>query len=77
LFLDVYIKARSTREEGEMMRLLQTGKRELSVQDSQCGGAVIPGVLDVRPTDPVIELRRQARELSWRHPKQRLDLVRG
>jgi hypothetical protein len=31
----------------------------------------------MRPTDPVIELRRQARELSWWHPKQRLDLVRG
>jgi hypothetical protein len=31
----------------------------------------------MRPADPVIELRRQARELSWWHPKQRLDLVRG
>jgi len=31
LFFGVYIKARRTREEGELMRLLQTGKRELSV----------------------------------------------
>jgi len=38
---------------------------------------VIAGVLDMRSTDPVIELRRQPRELSWWHPKQRLDLVRG
>jgi hypothetical protein len=30
----------------------------------------------MRSTDPVIELRRQARELAGWHPKQRLDLVR-
>jgi hypothetical protein len=31
----------------------------------------------VEPTDPVIELPRQARQSSGWHPKQRLDLVRG
>lgn len=34
-------------------------------------------VLNVEPTDPVIELPRQARQSSGWHPKQRLDLVRG
>jgi hypothetical protein len=35
------------------------------------------GVLDVKPTDPIIELRRQARESSGWHSKQRVDLVRS
>jgi hypothetical protein len=33
--------------------------------------------VDMEPTDRVIELRRQARESSAWHPKQRLDLVPG
>ena len=31
----------------------------------------------IEPTDPVIELPRQARQSSGWHPKQRLDLVRS
>jgi hypothetical protein len=31
----------------------------------------------IEPTDPVIELPRQARQSSGWYPKQRLDLVRG
>jgi len=38
---------------------------------------VIVRVVYVEPADPVIELPRQARQRSGRHPKQRLDLVRG
>ena len=34
-------------------------------------------VVYVEPTDPVIELPRQARQPSGWHPKQRLDLVRN
>jgi len=34
-------------------------------------------VVYVEPTDPVIELPRQARQSSGWHAKQRLDLVRG
>ena len=30
----------------------------------------------IEPTDPVVELPRQAREWSWWHPKERVDLVR-
>jgi hypothetical protein len=33
--------------------------------------------LDIEPTDPVIEVSRQARQWSRWHSKQRLDLVRG
>jgi hypothetical protein len=32
-------------------------------------------VLDMKPTDPIVELRRQARESSGWHSKQRLDLL--
>jgi hypothetical protein len=39
--------------------------------------AVMVDVVYVEPTDPVIELLRQARQLAGWHPKQGLDLVRG
>jgi hypothetical protein len=31
----------------------------------------------MKPTDPIVELRRQARESSSWHSTQRVDLVRG
>jgi hypothetical protein len=31
--------------------------------------------VDIEPTDPVIELPRQARQSSGWHPKERVDLV--
>jgi hypothetical protein len=37
--------------------------------------AGIDHVLDIEPTDPVVELLRQARESSGWHSKQRVDLV--
>jgi len=42
---------------------------------STWGGIV--HVLYIEPTDPVVELRRQARESSRWHSKQRLHLVCG
>ena len=39
--------------------------------------AVIVCVVYVEPTDPVIELPRQARQSARWHSKQRVDLVRG
>jgi hypothetical protein len=40
-------------------------------------GRGIVGVLDMKSTDPIIELRRQARESSGWHSTQRVDLVRS
>jgi hypothetical protein len=40
-------------------------------------GRGIVRVLDMKPTDPIVELRRQARESSGWHSKQRVDLVRS
>jgi hypothetical protein len=38
--------------------------------------SVIVRVLNMEPTDPMIEMPRQAGQSSRWHPKQRFDLVR-